>query len=200
VLWYSVPRPGRPAGRLRAAWTTTNHRSCAVKKILLFILLALVLFGLPFIAYTAEDYVGAQKCKVCHMKIFKSWEQTPHAKAFEALKPNAAVEAKQKAGLDPQKDYTQDATCVGCHTTGAPDRPGVQCEACHGAGKQYSSATIMNRTRWKAEPEKQCAMAVEAGLVRVPTEEHCTACHNEKSPTYKPFDFKARYPDVKHPE
>ena len=171
-----------------------------MKKILLFILLALVLFGLPFIAYTAEDYVGAQKCKVCHMKIYKSWEQTKHAMAFEALKPGMAVEARQKAGLDTQKDYSQDAACVGCHTTGTPDRPGVQCEACHGAGKQYSSAKIMNKVAWKADPDKQCAMAVEAGLVRKPAEEQCTACHNAKSPTYKPFDFKTRYPAVKHPE
>jgi hypothetical protein len=43
-------------------------------------------------------------------------------------------------------------------------------------------------------------MAVEAGLVRKPAEEHCTACHNTKSPTYKPFDFTTRYPDVKHPD
>ncbi len=191
---------GVTAGRLCALPIDDTARSCTVKKIVLFILLALVLFGLPFIAYTAEEYVGARKCKVCHMKIFKSWEQTPHAKAFEVLRPGEAVEAKQKAALDPQKDYTQDTTCVGCHMTGATDRPGVQCEACHGAGKHYSSATIMNRTLWKADSEKQCAMAVEAGLIRTPSQEHCTVCHNEKSPTYKPFDFKERYPEVKHPE
>ena len=171
-----------------------------MKRILLFIAIALVLFGLPFIAYTAEDYVGANKCKVCHMKIFKSWEQTSHAKAFEVLKPGAAAEAKQAAGLDLQKDYTQDSTCVSCHTTGTPQQAGIQCEACHGAGKQYSNIKIMNKAAWKADPDKQCAMAVEAGLVRKPTTEHCTVCHNTKSPTFKPFDFKARYPAVKHPE
>jgi len=165
-----------------------------------FILLALVLFGLPFIAYTAEEYVGARKCKVCHMKIYKSWQQTPHAGAFEKLKPGEAAEAKQLAGLDAQKDYTQDATCVGCHITGTSANPGVQCEACHGAGKGYSSAKIMNKTRWKADPGKQCALAVEAGLIIKPTEETCTVCHNAKSPTYKPFDFKERYQEVKHPE
>jgi RecJ-like exonuclease len=177
-----------------------GNRSSAVKKLLLFIALALVLFGLPFIAYTAEDYVGAKKCKVCHMKIFKGWEQTKHAVAFEALKPGVAVDVKKKAGLDAQKDYTQDASCVGCHTTGTVDNPGIHCEACHGPGKQYSQATIMNKSKWKADPAKQCAMAVEAGLVLKPSAEHCTVCHNEKSPTFKPFDFEKRYPDVKHPE
>jgi hypothetical protein len=171
-----------------------------MKKILLFIALALVLFGLPFIAYTAEEYVGAKKCRMCHMKIFKSWEQTGHAKAFEALKPDVETEAKQKAGLDPKKDYTQDATCVGCHTTGVVQHEGVQCEACHGAGKEYSKTTIMNRSRWKAEPEKHHEMALQAGLVIKPTEAMCTACHNEKSPTYEPFDYKKRYEEVTHPE
>ena len=171
-----------------------------MKKILLFVALALVLFGLPFIAYSAEDYAGIKKCRMCHMKIFKSWEQTGHAKAFEALKPGEAVEAKQKAGLDVQKDYTQDAACIDCHTTGPDNKPGIQCEACHGAGKGYSNSKIMNRSKWKADPEKQCAMAVEAGLVKSPDEKNCTACHNEKSPTYEPFDFKKRYEEVKHPE
>ena len=171
-----------------------------MKRILLFIAIALVLFGLPFIAYTAEDYVGANKCKVCHMKIFKSWEQTSHAKAFEVLRPGAAAESKQTAGLDLQKDYTQDSTCVSCHTTGTPQQAGIQCEACHGAGKLYSSSEIMNRSKWKADPAKHHEMAVHAGLNAKPDEKTCTVCHNAKSPTYKPFDFKSRSEKVKHPE
>jgi len=169
-----------------------------MKRILIFIALALVLFGLPFIAYSTEDYVGIKKCKMCHMKIYKGWQKTSHATALETLKPGVANEAKQKAGLDPQKDYSQDAACIDCHTTGPDHKPGIQCEACHGAGKAYSSSKIMNRSKWKADPEKHCAMAVEAGLKKAPDEKNCTACHNEKSPTYKPFDFKKRYEEIKH--
>jgi hypothetical protein len=171
-----------------------------VKKVLLFIALALVLFGLPFIAYSAEDYVGVKKCKMCHMKIYKGWQKTSHAKAFEALKPGMAVEVKQKAGLDPQKDYTQEGICIGCHALGTEQQPGIQCEACHGAGKAYSSSKIMNRKKWKADPEKQHEMAVHAGLKAKPDEKTCTVCHNSTSPTYKPFNFKERYEEVKHPE
>ena len=171
-----------------------------MKKIFLFAVLALVLFGLPFIAYSANGYVGVKKCKLCHKKTYEGWKQTGHAKAFEALKPGVAAEVKQKAGLDAQKDYTQDATCLGCHTTGTPDNPGIHCEACHGPGKKYSSMKIMNKKKWKADPEGQCAMAIEAGLVLKPSLERCTVCHNEKSPTYKPFDYEKRYPEVKHPE
>ena len=169
-----------------------------MKKVLLFIAIALVLFGLPFIAYTAEEYVGVKKCKVCHIKIFKSWEQTSHSKVFEVLKPGAATEAKQTAGLDPQKDYTQDSACVSCHTTGTPDQLGVQCEACHGAGKNYCDPKIMNKQAWKADPDKYREMAEHAGLNCKPDEQVCVKCHNTKSPTYKPFDFKSRCEQVKH--
>lgn len=162
-------------------------------------MLALVLFGLPFMAYTSEEYVGARKCKICHIKIYKSWEETPHAQAFEVLSPGVDAEAKKQAGLDPNKDYTNDPSCIECHTTGGSTAfPGIQCETCHAPGKKYSSAKIMNRKKWKADPEKQEKMALEAGLIIKPTEKQCTACHNEESPTYKPFDFEKRYEETKH--
>ena len=170
-----------------------------MKKFLLYFILGLALFGLPFIAYTSEEYRGANKCKVCHIKVFKSWQQTPHAGAFDALSPGVKAEEKQKAGLDPQKDYTTDTQCVGCHTTGNSTMfPGVQCEACHGPGKQYSSATIMNKKKWKTNPDLHRKMAIDAGLVVKPEAKTCTACHNDTSPTYKPFDYTARYEQVKH--
>ncbi len=170
-----------------------------MKKFLLYFIIGLALFGLPFIAYTSEEYRGAKKCKVCHIKIYKTWKETPHATAFDALNPGVKPEAKKKAGLDPQKDYTTDAQCVRCHTTGDSTLfPGIQCEACHGPGKQYSSAKIMNKKKWKSDPEAYRKMAIEAGLVLAPDEKNCTSCHNEKSPTYKPFDFKARYEEIKH--
>ena len=41
-----------------------------MKKWVIYLILALLLFGLPFIAYTAEEYAGATKCKLCHIKIY----------------------------------------------------------------------------------------------------------------------------------
>jgi hypothetical protein len=158
-----------------------------------------MLFGLPFIAYTQEEYVGTKKCKMCHIKIYKKWQAVGHSTAFELLKPGVKPEVKKKAGLDPQKDYTADASCVECHTTGNDvTRPGIQCEACHAPGKGYTKPTIMNKKKWKVDPDKHKKLALEAGLVVAPSEENCKTCHNEKSPTFKPFDFKARYEDIKH--
>ena len=73
-----------------------------VKKVLLWVIVGLALFGLPFIAYTSEEFRGAKKCKVCHIKIYKTWQKTPHATAFDVLNPGVKAEEKKKAGLDPQ--------------------------------------------------------------------------------------------------
>jgi hypothetical protein len=172
-----------------------------LKKVLLYILVALVLFGLPLIAYTSDEFRGATRCRACHMSVFRSWSATGHATAFEILRPGVKAEEKLEAGLDPGRDYTADAACIACHTTGSSALlPGVQCEACHGPGKGYSSATIMNRKKWSAEPETCRTLAKEAGLVVAPPESTCRSCHNEKSPTYKPFDYSASYDEVTHPQ
>lgn len=170
-----------------------------MKRFLLYIILGLALFGLPFMAYTSEEYVGSKKCKVCHIKIYKSWQETAHAKTFEVLNAGVKAEEKKKAGLDENKDYTSDASCIECHTTGNNTVfPGIHCEACHGPGKKYTSAKIMNKKKYKADPELQRKLALEAGLIIKPDEENCLKCHNEKSPTYKPFDFTCRYEEIKH--
>lgn len=128
----------------------------------------------------AHDFVGAKKCgtKVCHPQQLESWMETKHAKAYDAL----SDEEKKKP------------ECVSCHVTGTSDKgellEGVQCEACHGAGADYKSLKIMSKKKWKADPEGQMAMAVEAGLV-MPTEETCTRCHHEEgNPNFKAFDFE----------
>ncbi|MCP3964562.1 MAG: hypothetical protein GY719_42580, partial [bacterium] len=82
--------------------------------------LVALLTGLPAsVAEEAEHaFVGTKKCKKCHLKEYKSWAETKMAKTFEVLKPEIRAEAKVAAGLDPAKDYSTDATCLPCHTTG----------------------------------------------------------------------------------
>lgn len=157
-----------------------------------------VLLGLAILAPTAEaQYVGASKCRACHLPQFKSWEQTRMAKAFELLKPGVAAEAKRAHNLDPNKDYTADANCIGCHVTGqgqpggfvslakTPTMVGVQCEVCHGPGGGYLKPPLMSLQN--KEYKRSDLLAV--GLV-VPTEETCKTCHNKKNPFFKPFDYQ----------
>jgi hypothetical protein len=73
-------------------------------------------------------------------------------------------------------------------TESVPVEEGVSCESCHGPGKDYMKKSVME--------DKDAA--IEAGLV-IPDEQTCKKCHNEESPNYKPFDFAARWEEIKHP-
>ena len=158
---------------------------------------ALVLVGMAILGSGAPDaiagdhaYVGSKKCKMCHLKQFKSWSETKMAKAFDILKPGERAEQKQAAGLDADTDYTKDATCVACHVTGhgkpggfvdfesTPNLAGVGCEVCHGPGGTYIKPEHMSLKN--KEYEKAAIVAV--GLVEQVTEAQCKACHNTESP------------------
>ena len=154
-------------------------------------LLLFALLGLTNTGASAEhSYVGSKKCKVCHLAQHKSWEQTKMASAFTILKAGERAEAKKKPGLDPNKDYTHDATCLPCHVTGygkpggfksveeTPDLAGVGCEMCHGAGADYMKPGFMTLQN----KEYKRAQLLTAGLI-IPKAETCTSlCHNNKSP------------------
>jgi coenzyme F420-reducing hydrogenase gamma subunit len=169
------------------------------------IVLAGALFVVLACAAQAEapSYVGAKKCKACHLKQFQTWELTRMAKSFELLRPGVAAAAKQKANLDPKKDYTHDEKCLGCHTTGygkpggfvslekTPELVGVQCETCHGPGSEYlkeGAMTLKNKEYKRAE-------LVKLGLVAVGPETCASLCHNSKSPFVGKdyvFDYEKR--------
>ena len=123
------------------------------------------------------QYVGVDKCKMCHKAEYDSWLTLKHAKAYDALKPE-----------EKKKD-----SCAVCHVTGFGVADslllGVQCEACHGPGSLYKAITVMNPTKYKANRAAQHKLALEAGLV-VPDKDTCAKCHNAKSPTFKGFDFE----------
>ena len=81
-----------------------------------------------------NGYVSATACQRCHEQEYLQWSATRHAFAYETLL---------------KKERYFDAACVACHTTGFgyptgfqivdPDSTlkGVQCETCHGPGKQH---------------------------------------------------------------
>lgn len=168
--------------------------------------LSLVLLSIGLFHGTASaQYVGAKRCRPCHLVQYKSWEQTRMAKAFDLLKPGVAAETKRAHDLDPQKDYTADPACLPCHVTGygqpggfvslekTPKLAGVQCEVCHGPGAGYLKPQLMSLQN----KEYKRSALVAAGMV-VPSAETCQSCHNEKSPFYQPFDYEARLKQGTH--
>jgi len=154
-------------------------------------------------------YVGSKKCKMCHMKEYKSWEATKMAKSFEALRPGEYAESKKTAGLDPDKDYTADPACIKCHTTGlgkpggfvdfasTPDLAGIGCEVCHGPGGTYLKSEHMSLKN----KEYKKADLVAVGMVDTVNEAICVQCHNAESPFVADgfvFDFEANKDEGTH--
>ena len=161
----------------------------------MFVVALLVVTG---VNADAAKYVGAKKCKACHMKQYKSWKKTAMATSFENLKPGVKADAKKKAGLDADKDYTADAKCLKCHTTGygkggfvsmekTPKLAGVQCEGCHGPGGEYKKLMKKNK-------KFKLADAKAAGLI-IPSEDEkgCLVCHGGDSPFNAKVDAKYKF-------
>ena len=181
----------------------------AMRRTHVVLAIAFALLAVASPATADPSYVGAKKCRPCHFKQYTTWEKTRMAQSFELLKPGVRAPEKKAAGLDPAKDYTTDATCLACHTTGymkpggfkslaaTPDLVGVQCESCHGPGSEYLAKDKMSLEN----REYKRADLVAAGLV-VPNAETCTsACHNTKSPFFKhgeAFDFAKRKQEGTH--
>ncbi len=146
-------------------------------------------------------YVGNEVCGTCHVREYKLWLGTKHARSWVMLgmKDRAEkVAAHHKITVPPQNS----AVCLQCHGTAAsvPEQyraetfhveDGVQCERCHGPGERYATEEIMK--------DRQRAMSL--GLIR-PTGDLCMGCHKPK-PSHefmnkKPFDFESAYSRIKH--
>jgi hypothetical protein len=112
-------------------------------------------------------YVGAASCGGCHPEQLRQWAASKHAKALAAL-------ARKRQEVNPE--------CVPCHVTAfgepggyrlgaaaAVDLGNVQCEACHGFGREH---------RGKGRIRGHVSEAI------------CRRCHNpENSPgfAYEPY-------------
>ncbi|MBS1261944.1 MAG: Perchlorate reductase subunit gamma [Calditrichaeota bacterium] len=150
-------------------------------------------------AEAKHEYISMRKCSMCHKgerkgNIYEIWEASRHAKAFETLAGEKALAiAKEKGIENPQ----QAGECLQCHVTGYGEDEsltadlemanGVTCQACHGAGGDYAKMSTM----------KDLKASVAAGMVADPKQQ-CVECHNENSPTYKPFDFEKSWEKIKH--
>ena len=164
-----------------------------------------VVFG---VAYSGDDaqeakYIGSAKCaRMCHKgerkgKQWELWQSRKHAGAFETLGTDESKAIAKKKGIteDPQKADQ----CLRCHVTAFGVKKelveptctydeGVGCEACHGPGSRYRKLSVM----------KDHEKAIAAGLVEQ-NEAVCTRCHNEESPTYKPFKYDEEVKKIAHP-
>ncbi|MBU2505411.1 MAG: cytochrome c family protein [Bacteroidetes bacterium] len=178
----------------------------------------LVLVSISFLALTFSEnnaadkkkhkYIGASKCGMCHKKDdagaqLSKWEASAHAKAFKTLQTEKADKIAKEKGFKTPAAKTDE--CLACHTTGHGEAAdmfdkkfdaaeGVQCEVCHGAGDDYKSAKVM----------KDRKESIANGMIHNATPKEikaaCEKCHNEKSPTFKAFDFDKNWAAIQHPK
>jgi len=124
-----------------------------------------------------SPFVGEELCQTCHQKQHKIWFDSQHAIAYEDLE-------------DVNKAF--DPACIQCHTVGF-EKPGgfidmnvtghllgVQCENCHGAGRDHvesAGSTPLPNAEW-------------------PKEKICAQCHVQKhSPAFK---LETYWPKIAH--
>jgi hypothetical protein len=171
------------------------------KTLLLIASILLIVYAISQAVGPVHKYIGAVKCKLCHTsdksgKAYPIWQKTKHAAAYTTLASPEALEVGKKLGIETPQNSEK---CLVCHITAfsvekdAKDSTltlaeGISCEACHGPGSDYKAMAIMK--------DKQKAIA--AGLI-IPNEKTCVTCHNEKSPTYKPFKYAEMFKLIAHP-
>ena len=140
-------------------------------------------------------YVGAQKCKICHRseqrgKQYTLWENSRHAKSYEVLFSDSALEEAKKQKLENLPSDSPE--CLKCHSPLHEKAPeiiaqGVTCEVCHGPGSAYKKISIM----------KNKDMATKNGLAAYESVDaiktQCFTCHDANT-----FDFDSSWEKIKH--
>jgi hypothetical protein len=120
-----------------------------------------------------SGYVWAGACKDCHQDVHDAWAKTKHSTTLNRLSTG-----------------DQQTACAGCHLTGSLTpiqeegkviNAGVQCETCHGAGREHAESAAAGTPR--AMPTK-------------PAQRLCEQCHNSQSPRFRGFYYNAMLPLV----
>lgn len=155
-------------------------------------------------------YIGAARCKTCHKDAaggdqFGHWEESKHAKAFEMLASKEALAVGKEHDV---KEPQTDPKCLKCHVTafGEPKenlhrtfKPalGVQCETCHGPGEEHVRARMKAAGEADAGGAKYTVIPDEE-MIKSPAPTVCAGCHNDQSPSYKPFCFHESAEQIRH--
>jgi len=124
-------------------------------------------------AARSGPYLGVESCERCHRPFVNTWRESRHSDAFASLE---------------EVGKSQDPECIKCHYTGhgeeggfyslstTPKLANVQCEVCHGPGKEHvADFTVSMKTADRSV---------------------CLKCHTpDNSPD---FDYKKYLEKIKH--
>ena len=118
---------------------------------------------------------------------------------------HAGAAAKKIATEKGIADAQKDDKCLKCHITGfgVPAEQldkkfdiklGVQCESCHGPGEAHMKARMQAAA--SEDPAKK--VLGEGEIIGKPEQKLCVTCHNNESPSYKPFCYHKRVAETRH--
>jgi len=157
------------------------------------------------------QFIGSDKCQMCHPAEYAKWTQTHHSHAYDDL--------AQKAHKPSLRQY--DGECVVCHTVGfeyaggyknereTPQLKNVGCENCHGPGSLHAGAPQHKPYHASLSPWKQGkpdARLIGAdgkwnNAVLLNVDQMCQKCHDtDNDPNYsKPGNrFEGYWPKIAH--
>jgi hypothetical protein len=95
-----------------------------------------------------SSFLTFQACRPCHERVFSTWANSGHVRAMDTLKRV-------------KKEF--DSSCVSCHSTGygkpggfvdlykTPLLANVQCESCHGVGREHAANPASAKMTTKGE-------------------------------------------------
>jgi hypothetical protein len=188
----------RAAGHLIAIPAAARYVMRTIK-IHIIAALAFILTAASFSFLYSEkkkrDYVGSEKCGICHAaetigNQYDKWLRTPHAKAVLILRTSDAAALGKKLSI---KNPAEDRQCLKCHATGGGTNPklpeeGVGCEACHGPGSSYheygNHVDTVNRPG-AYETALKNGMYPVLGISSIKKREKmCLSCHNSRRPCF----------------
>lgn len=160
--------------------------------------------------FVKNRYIGAKGCKNCHKAEakgaqFVKWEKDNHAKAWTVLGTDEAKKVGAKLGVDNPQESPK---CLKCHVTAYGEtkkefkasfdpKLGVQCETCHGPGEKHAKARFKEASKQKGGADKHIDIPDDE-IIKRPGFETCLKCHNEESPSFKPFCFKKKRAEIAH--
>ena len=190
-----------------------------MKYISYFIFIAFIAALLFFLKNALEPetepvYIkGTLQCGECHGlkkngNQLDIWKNSDHSKAYTSLLSDKAKEYSLKNNLGIPSENN---LCLKCHTTAGilngTDKSrlyditeGVGCEACHGAGSEYTPAEIM---------KDRGLFELNGGIMG--DENTCLKCHSDKGgkeDKFKEdicpfqaddFNYKVMFEKIKHP-
>jgi hypothetical protein len=140
---------------------------------------------------TADEFVGDKACTPCHADSHKVAVGAKHDHAYQTLVTN-------KSEYDPE--------CLKCHTVGyglnsgyvdiakTPALANVQCENCHGRGKEH----IRDMLAVLKQPSLAAAKtaAKKPSTLKPVTQASCISCHDEENS--ENFKFATFWPQIAH--